>query len=375
MLKSLNLTAEEICSIITEMIYLITVGVLIILLLLFYIVILINKGRNDTFIVMLQQQIESLRQQMAENMTNSVQRIDQVIANVTSQVNQQLTVMTQQLQTTTGQIGDRLDSASRTIADVKEGLGVVSEASKRIFDVAKDMAELQDLLKPSKIRGVVGEVLLENLLEDILPGKFKTQYRFKDGSQVDFVIFLRDRLVPIDAKFPVESFRRLLDAKSEDERIKLRKEFIATIKKHIDKIASKYIRPDENTLNFAMMYIPAENIYYETIIRENDKEESLFTYSIEKNVTPVSPNTFLAYLMTIMLGFKGMEIERNARFVLDAISKLQIDLDMFKKEFDILGNHLKNAMNKYDESYRRFLMLSEKVTGITQTGALPPGRP
>ncbi len=357
------------------MIYLITVGVLIILLLLFYIVILINKGRNDTFIVMLQQQIESLRQQMAENMTNSVQRIDQVIANVISQVNQQLTVMTQQLQTTTGQIGDRLDSASRTIADVKEGLGVVSEASKRIFDVAKDMAELQDLLKPSKIRGVVGEVLLENLLEDILPGKFKTQYRFKDGSQVDFVIFLRDRLVPIDAKFPVESFRRLLDAKSEDERIKLRKEFIATIKKHIDKIASKYIRPDENTLNFAMMYIPAENIYYETIIRENDKEESLFTYSIEKNVTPVSPNTFLAYLMTIMLGFKGMEIERNARFVLDAISKLQIDLDMFKKEFDILGNHLKNAMNKYDESYRRFLMLSEKVTGITQTGALPPGRP
>ncbi len=356
------------------MVYILTAGFIVIILLLFYLIFLQSRQKNDAPLLLLQQQMEALRGQLGTSINSTMERIDRVITDITAQVNQQIQNVTQQLQITTGQIGERLDSASRTIADVKEGLGAVSEASKRIFDVARDIAELQDLLKPSKIRGGVGEVLLENLLEDILPGKFKAQYRFKDGTQVDFVIFLKDRLVPIDAKFPVESFRRLLDVKSEDERIKLRREFIATIKKHIDKIASKYIKPDENTLNFAMMYIPAENIYYETIIREDDKEESLFKYSIEKSVTPVSPNTFLAYLMTIMLGFRGMEIERNARYVLDAISKLQMDIDMFKKEFDILGNHLKNAMNKYDESYRKFLMLGDKVTGITKTGALPPGK-
>lgn len=355
------------------MTYIIAGGLVIVLILLLYVIFKLQGRKDGTSIMMLQQQIESVRQQVAESMTSNVQRIDHVITNVTTQVNQQLTAMTQQLQSTTGQIGHRLDSATRTIADVQKGLGEVSEANKRIFDVAKDIAELQDLLKPSKIRGGVGEVLLENLLEDILPGKFKRQYQFRDGTQVDFVIFLKDRLVPVDSKFPVEHFRRLLEAKSDVERVKLRKEFITNIKKHIDKIAGKYIKPDENTLNFAMMYIPAENIYYETIIKEDEKEDALFKYSVEKSVIPVSPNTFLAYLMTIMLGFRGFEIERNAKFVLDAISKLQVDLDVFKKEFDILGGHLRNAMNKYDESYRKFSMLGDKVNGITKTGVLPSG--
>jgi DNA recombination protein RmuC len=355
------------------MIYILTAGIIAIVILLLYLIITQSRQKRDDSLLLLQQQMEALRTQLGENMNASAQRIDRVITDITAQVNQQMANIAQQLQTTTGQIGDRLDSASKTIADVKKGLGEVSEASKRIFDVAKDITELQDLLKPSKLRGGVGEVLLENLLADILPGKFKRQYKFKDGTQVDFVIFLKDRLVPVDSKFPIEPFRRVLEAKSEDERIKQKKKFINVVKGLIDEIASRYIKPDENTVNFAMMYIPAENIYYETIIREDDKEEPLLKYSIEKNVIPVSPNTFLAYLMTIMLGFRGMEIERNAKFVLDAISKLQMEIEVFKKEFDVLGGHIRNAMNKYDESYSKFLKIGATVTGVTKIGALPSG--
>lgn len=353
------------------MLYILTVGIAVIVLLLLYLIFTQTRQRSDASLILLQQQMEALRTQLGESMNASAQRIDRLITDITAQVNQQMANITQQLQTTTGQIGDRLDNASQTISDVKKGLGEVSEASKRIFDVAKDISELQNLLKPSKIRGGVGEILLENLLEDVLPGKFKSQYKFRDGTQVDFVIFIRDRIVTVDSKFPVEHFRRLQEAKSEEEKKKLRKEFFNNIRKHIDKIAEKYIKPDENTLGFAMMYIPAENIYYETIIREDEKEEALFKYSMDKKVIPVSPNTFLAYLMTVVLGFRGMEIEKNAKVVLDAISKLQFDLDVFKKDFDVLGGHLRDAIKKYDESSRKFSMLGDKVIGITKIGVLP----
>ncbi len=322
--------------------------------------------------MMFQQQIESLRQQFTENMMSNVQRIDQVLDSLRTQLNQQLSTVAQQLQNATGQIGERIDSASKVMGEVQKGLGAVYEANKRILDITKEIAELEDLLKPAKIRGGVGEVLLENLLDEIIPGKYTRQYRFRSGEQVDFVIQIRDRLVPVDSKFPLESFRRLLEAKTEDEKTKCRKEFRKSVKNHIDKIAAKYIKPDEDTLNFAMMYIPAENIYYETVIKE-DKEESIFEYSLEKKVIPVSPNTFFAYLMTILLGFRGMEIEKNALMVMDSLGKLQVELGLFMKEFEILGGHIMNANKKYDDVLKRITRFSDKITGIVNQGKLPSG--
>lgn len=343
---------------------------LLLLLLLYFI--LRSRGKEDTSILLLRQQMETLRGQVNEGLNAASQKMDRLMMDIISQINQQMGGITQQLQITTGQIGERLDNASKIIADVKGGLGEVSEANKRIIEIAKDIAQLQDLLKPPKSRGGMGEVLLENLLNELVPGKFKRQYRFRDGSQVDFVISLRDRLVPVDSKFPLESFRKLSEAKTDDERKRLRKEFIRDIKKHIDGV-TKYIKPDENTFDFAMMYIPAEGIYYETIIREEDERESLFEYAFKKRVVPVSPNTFFAYLMTIVLGFRGMEIEKNAMFVLDTLARLHTEIENFRKEFDTLGGHLKNAVNKYEEIRLKFSKIDNSITGLTKMEALPSG--
>lgn len=354
-------------------IYLIAGLSLLLLGLLIYVIAILRSQRQDNSILLLQQQMDALRQQLGDSMSTTAQRLDRIITDVTSQVNQQMANITQQLQITTGQIGERLDTASRTIADVKQNLGAVQEANKRIFEIARDIASLQDLLKPAKLRGGVGEMLLENLLEEFLPGRYSSQYKFRDGTTVDFAIRLKDCLLTVDSKFPLESFHRLMEAKSDEERKKSRKEFLSTIKKHIDTISQKYIKPNEGTVNFALMYIPAENVYYETIIREDEDTEGLFEYCKKKMVVPVSPNTFLAYLMTIIMGFKGMEIEKNARLVLDELSRIRVELDSFTKDFSTLGGHLKNAINKYEELTRGLSKIENRMLGLTKVGQLPSG--
>jgi len=275
--------------------------------------------------------------------------------------NPTLNLMQQQLQGTTQQISDRLDKAAETIRDV-------AVATQRVYDMEKDIASLQDLLKPPKFRGELGEFFLENLLAQILPRSYYIpQYVFKSGAKVDAVISLRNRMVPVDSKFPLEDFERIIKSSTDEEHKVCRKRFVISVKKHIDDIASKYILPDEGTYDFALMYIPAENVYYETIIKDTEsKEGSIFSYSLSKKVIPVSPNSFYAYLQVIVEGLKGFHIEKRVGEVIQLLSRLQGDFTRFKEDFNTAGRHLINAKNKFDEAERKLLQLEDKLISVSE---------
>ncbi len=255
-----------------------------------------------------------------------------------------------------------MDLGSRqSFERLKEDIGRLSAATLQMLEVGKNISSLEDLLKPPKIRGGMGETLLEELLNQILPaGYCSFQYSFKSGEKVDAVIRLGGKLVPVDAKFPLEQFRNILENTNEVERKTARRNFLRDVKKHLDDIANKYILPDENTFDFALMYIPAENVYYEAVIKE-EGDEGLYSYALKRKVIPVSPNSFYAYLQVIIHGLKGMSIEAHAREIINHLERLKGDEQRFKDEFDILGNHLTNARKKYEDADKLLNRFEEKL--------------
>ncbi len=272
-------------------------------------------------------------------------------------------------------VGDRIADTTRVFGEVKEKLGELTQRTKEIQEVGKDISSLQDILRAPKFRGGFGELLLERLLDDILPrDNYSLQYAFRNGETVDAVIQIGGNLVPVDSKFPLEDFERVVAAESEEEQVTLRRQFTRTIKKHIDDV-SRYILPDENTFDFALMYIPAENIYYETILRGYAEESEIYSYSLQKRVIPVSPNSFYAYLQVIILGLKGLHIESAAREILGHLGRLQGDLADFQDDYDTLGKHIRHAAQKYDEAARKLTRLGDKLqlVGETPVEKLPEG--
>jgi len=285
------------------------------------------------------------------------------VLKISSQVNERLSQMNSSLQEANRIIGQNLGNATNTFGNVKEQLGRLEETNKQIYEISKDISSLQELLRAPKFRGAMGETLLENLLSQVLPKEhYSTQYRFKSSDCCDAVIRLGERLVPVDAKFSLENFQKALDAQDEQTKNASRKKFIQDVKNRVDEIASKYILPQEDTYDFALMYIPAENVYYEVIIKDD-----LFSYGMSKRVIPVSPNTFYAYLQVICLGLKGLKIEENAKAILKNLSTLSIEIGKFKDDFDVLGNHLFNASSKYSDSQKRLDRFQDKLVDIQNT--------
>jgi len=286
-----------------------------------------------------------------------------VVLKISSQVNERLNQMNQSIQEANKIIGQNLGSATSAFGNVKEQLGKLEETNKQIIAISKDISSLQELLRAPKFRGAMGETLLENLLSQVLPKEhYHTQYRFKSSDAVDAVICLGERLVPVDAKFSLENFQRMQEADDEQTKEALRKKFIQDVKNRINEISAKYILPAENTYDFALMYIPAENVYYEVIIKED-----IFSYSMLKKVIPVSPNTFYAYLQVICMGLRGLKVEENAKVILKGLGALSIEADKFKEDFNILGSHLLNANTKYADAEKRLDKVSQRLTDIQDT--------
>ena len=317
-----------------EYLILILLTVLIILVLF----LLLRPKSEGQSLSLMQQQIDSLREQIRKSLDDASLLIDR-----------------------------RLEHTTKAVSDVQTNLARLEESNKKIYEVGKDISSLQEILRAPKLRGGLGELLLGDLLSQILPKEnFSLPYTFKSGERVDAVIKLGDGLVPVDAKFPLENFRKMIQTKADEEKKSYQRQFVVDVKKHIDAIAGKYILPDEGTYEFALMYIPAENIYYETIIKDEDWGEgkSISSYALEKKVIPVSPNTFYIYLKTILLGLKGMRIEERALDIVRNLERLSSDFAKFEEDFYKIGTHLLHARNCYDYAEKKVQRFGNKLDQI-----------
>lgn len=264
-------------------------------------------------------------------------------------------------------VGARLDNAARVVGDVKEHLGRLEESSRRLYEIGKDISSLQDLLRAPKMRGGIGEYILEDLLKQILPKQYYSlQHEFKSKERVDAAIWLSGGMVPVDAKFPLENFKKMLEAKDDKARAAFRKAFAADVKNHIKKISEKYILPGEGTFDFALMYIPAENVYYETIIKDEKIEEDtgIFQYASSRKVIPVSPASFYAYLMVIVMGLKGMTIEHRAKDIMTDLIRIRGEFDKFSENFTKIGRHLDNAKTTYLDSEKHLIKIGDRLSNM-----------
>ena len=289
---------------------------------------------------LLQAQYESLRSELQSSLEANLRLVSDTLSTVSAQ-----------MQSATGQMNARMDNASRAVGEVSRGLGELSKATERIFDVGRDISSLQEILRSPKLRGGLGELLLGDLLCQCLPSTHYTlQHPFADGTRVDAVIRLKGGLVPIDAKFPLENFRKMLGADGAEKKA-ARRRFIGDCRRHIDAIADLYIKPSEGTLSFALMYIPAENVYYETIIKDEElgDEKLLSSYAFSKRVIPVSPNSFYAYMQTILLGLRGMEVSDRAVAIISHLDTLRGDFERLSSDISTLGRHINNSRSKFED--------------------------
>ena len=357
------------------------------------------RAAPDAAVALLQREIQAVRGEARQGQEGTLQTVRQEVTQFGGQVGQQFgqlqAAVTTQLQQVTAEVnrrlqeamgliqgaqsamGQRLDQAAAAVSQVHGQLGTLTEATRRMEQVGRDIAGLEQILRAPKVRGGLGEILLERLLEEILPGgSYRLQHAFRGGDKVDAVIVLGDRLVPVDSKFPLENFRRLVEEPEEDRRRVVRRAFARDVRNRVDEIAQQSLLPDEGTFDFALMYIPAENVYYEVIVTDGDEadEAALLTYALSRRVIPVSPNSFYAYLQVILLGLKGLRIEQNAREILATLGRLTGDLARFREHFDTLGKHVTNAKNKYEEAataLARFEAKLENVEGRGVQEALP----
>src|ERR671939_1532872 len=264
----------------------------------------------------------------------------------------------------------RLEHASKQTNAIHKQLGDVGRATTILAEQAKELGQLQQVLRPPKARGGFGELLLGNLLRDRLPPQaYQLQYGFKSGERVDAVV-RADKLAPVDAKFPLDNFERLLDAQDDAQRELYEKAFSRDVKGHIDAIATKYIRPDEGTYDFAFMYLPSEAIYYELVC---GKTGALLAYAHEKRVLPVSPTTLTAYLQVVLLGLKGLQIEHHAHEVMAYCAQLQKDFGRFKEDFDLIGTHLGRAQTKFTDAEKRLDRFETKLEQASESQVVEPG--
>ena len=257
-----------------------------------------------------------------------------------------------------GRLLSTQQSAGQATTQIVEKLTKLEAPVAQMLELGSEFAKLEQMLRPPKARGGFGELLLENLLRDRLPpSAYEMQFGFKSGERVDAAIRV-EKLIPIDSKFPLDNFERMLTAGNDIERQQFEKLFARDVKSHVDAIASKYIRPDEGTYDFAFMYLPSEAIYYELAC---GKTGALLEYAHDKRVLPVSPTTLTAYLQVIVLGLKGLQIEQHAQEVMAYCTQLQKDFGKFKEDFELVGTHLDRAQKKFLESEKRLGKFETKL--------------
>ncbi len=254
----------------------------------------------------------------------------------------------------------------RDLSELMQKLASLESSTLQIQEIGKEVSSLKMILHAPKLRGNFGEYLLYNLLKDTLPPKnYQEQFQFSDGATVDAIIRLGKHIIPIDSKFPLESFERYISSKDAEGQKKAKSDFIKSVKSRIDEITKKYIRPQEGTFDFALMYIPSESVYYEILTKDCAKGYELFDYAMKNRVITVSPNTFYAYLLSIVYGLKGMKIEEQAESIIKKISGIQREFSNYKEELATLGKHLSNASAKFSEVNDKTKKIGDQIENLT----------
>lgn len=258
------------------------------------------------------------------------------------------------------QMNDQISSFTKEAVQIREDL-------KQVQEKVRDVSSFQEIFKSPKLRGQWGEALLEHILSQYFPKEiFKTQYLFSSGEQVDAILKLpNDKILPIDSKFPSENFSRMIESSEKQEKEIFQKKFITDVKIHIDKISTKYIIPSESTVDFALMYIPAELVYYE-IVNSIGKNFDLASYAWSKKIIMVSPNTIYLTLKTIEHWFKDTQISRQTQEILKRLNKIQQDALKLREDFRKLGSHLRNATSSFDSSEKRLDFFTDRVEKLKE---------
>lgn len=268
------------------------------------------------------------------------------------------------LQENTRQLNERLDTAARVISAVQKNLGEMSE-------VGRGIKSLQEFLQSPKLRGGLGEQVLKDMIGQTFPkNAFHLQYSFKSGVKVDAVLKTDAGLLCIDSKFPMENFNTMIKGETEAERNRAKRQFVSDVKKHISDISRKYILPEEGTMDFALMYIPSESIYYEMV-----NVQELSDFARRSRVYPVSPNTLYAHLQVLLLSFQGKDLETKSRQVFQLLRAIQKDYEKSQENLSILGRHITNANNQMTNVSMSFGLLGQKLAQTDQLGASSEEQP
>lgn len=331
----------------------------------FLVILLSRKGKQVEPIA--DSGLKMLLEQMNTNMNQLSNTVDRKVGDLTKTVDVKINESSKNVQES---MRAQLSESSKLIREVTQGLTKLDETNRQVVSFADQLQNLQDILKNPKHRGILGEYYLETLLKNVLaPGQYAMQYAFKNGEIVDAAVFVKDKVIPIDSKFSLENYNKLVEEKNPVEKDKLEKAFVGDLKIRIQE-TSKYIRPSEGTMDFAFMFIPHEAIYYDLLVNKigavAEETDNLIQRAASKyKVIIVSPTSFLAYLQTVLQGLKAMQIEETAKDIVKHVGQLGSHLKKYEEYHVKLGTSLSTVVNHYNNSGRELKKVDKDVLRIT----------
>ncbi len=338
------------------------------------IVVLIALGFGAVIFV-LNQKLSGLKNEQANQfLKTDLDSLNKGVGELKESLNETLNKKLQDSHTQmSASIQKQFEGSAKIIADVTQRLTKLDETNKRVVDVADELKMLQNVLQNPKQRGVVGEYYLQSVLENVMPpGKFQMQYKFEDGETVDAVIFLdKDKILPIDSKFSLENYNRLIEESDQKTKNEIVKKFKVDLKNRIDETA-KYIRPSENTMDFSFMFIPSESLYYDLLINKvgttATNSRDLIEYAFqEKHVIIVSPTSFMAYLQTVLQGLRSLQIEEQAKEIQKRVGELGRHIGGYETFMQKLGSSLGTTVNHYNAAHKELKKIDKDVVKIADT--------
>lgn len=308
--------------------------------------------------------LRSRRSTRPDPLVAEVGTLREDLRRIVEAVSAQTNAVSRRLEGIDGRMTETQTASIEMAQGIYATLGDLKASTNSVAEQAKQFTSLQDLLRAPKARGGLGEAMLEELLRQVLPPSgYAVQHRFRSGTIVDAVVKAGGRLICIDSKFPLANYQRICEGNDDVARAEAERAFAADVERHIRDISSRYIVPDEGTLDFAVMYVPAEGVYGE-VLRLSHKKKPLFETAMDARIVPMSPLTMYGYLQTILFGLKCLQIEKSAEAILGFCGQLQQDVTRFAEEYETLGKHLGNAKSKYEQGTHRLDRFRDRLDRV-----------